>query len=152
VTSGSPTPEPVTSSLDDAIRTAPVKQIHSLLILICQKHESARKLASSRLLAPMESSTGRKRKAFEKCKHCGVDYSVLSNEKGDCMYHPGKLGPPRATKLLRTVPNFEIQGRRKRTSKVTIGLIMTSLVMDVYTISLMIQRTKTVSNGPAVRG
>ena len=89
LTSGSPTPEPIASSLEDAIETAPVAQLQSLLTFICQKNEVARQIASSRLLAPLESAVGQKRKAFEKCKNCDEEYNVLQNEKGVCEYHPG---------------------------------------------------------------
>jgi hypothetical protein len=102
VTSGSPTPEPVASSLDDAIKAASVAQLQSLLIFICQKHEPAKKIASSRLLAPLESGTGQKRKAFEKCKNCGEEYNVLDNMKGFCEYHSGKSlrGPEQQYSVL----------------------------------------------------
>ena len=99
-TSGSPTPEPVATSLDEFIKTAPVEQIRSLLTFICQKHESGRKLASGRLLAPLDSDTGRKRKAFEKCKNCDEEYNVTTNYKGDCVYHPGKLDQNGTAQIL----------------------------------------------------
>lgn len=88
-------PEPVASSLNAAIKDAPVSQLREVLTYICDHNDFARKYADSCLLTPISGNgeaadNGRKRKRFEKCKNCSMEFSVLANEKGDCVFHPGK--------------------------------------------------------------
>ena len=84
-------PEVDTSSLKEAIQTASVARIRSLLTLICKTNELAEEIANDSLLASMEDSLDKKRKKFENCKNCGEEYDVEQNDKGDCVYRSGKF-------------------------------------------------------------
>lgn len=88
-TSGSPTPEPKATTLEDAIRGASERKIRMLLTSVCRDNLDAARLVSSYLLQPIAHAPGLKRKAFEQCKHCETEYNVGDNAKGDCSYHTG---------------------------------------------------------------
>ncbi|KAK3699475.1 hypothetical protein LTR37_016432 [Vermiconidia calcicola] len=87
VTSGSPTPEPQESSLEEAILSAPLWRVQRLLIDICKINDYARAYAAGSLHSDMID--GKKRKKSEMCKHCGKEYEVEHNQKGGCKYHSG---------------------------------------------------------------
>lgn len=89
--SGSPTPAPVEASLEDAVKAAPPDTVQRVLLEVCRQSEEARHIATGQLLTALApSAQGRKRKRYEMCKHCGQEYDVERNEKGDCVYHSGK--------------------------------------------------------------
>lgn len=85
---GSPSPAPEETSLDAAINDLSNESRTSLLQDICREIKGAEALTSSRLLAPIEGSTA-KRKAYETCKHCRQEYAVIQNHNKACRYHPG---------------------------------------------------------------
>lgn len=82
--------DPVSASLDEAIQSAPVSELRSLLKSICKKHDVARNMASVRLLAPAANGSANKRKAYEVCSQCGEDYLVEANVVGKCTFHQGE--------------------------------------------------------------
>ena len=89
---GSPSPKPVESSLKDAIDTAPPVELRSLMWFMCRDIDAARRMATTKLLTPIERHdwAGKKRKAYETCKNCGEDYHVSHNEDWVCVHHSGK--------------------------------------------------------------
>ncbi|EME80081.1 uncharacterized protein MYCFIDRAFT_77864, partial [Pseudocercospora fijiensis CIRAD86] len=82
-------PVPMNATLADAISTAPETKIRALLQHIVSEIPAANAIASRKLLAST-TTTGVKRKAYEKCKNCGDDYDVSQNYKGACFYHEGE--------------------------------------------------------------
>ncbi|KIW31559.1 uncharacterized protein PV07_03196 [Cladophialophora immunda] len=89
----------VEHTLEDAIRSASLARLRTVLLQMCSDNAVCRHLASKALLvaAPAlapEPKTGMKRlrKAYEMCSQCGTEYEVEENErvKGLCVYHPGE--------------------------------------------------------------
>lgn len=91
--SGTPQIQYIDKSLKEAIHTAPLAQLRLLLTNICSKNELAAQLASSHLLVPAQGRLSQKRKAFEKCKNCGMDYNIVTDADKRCIYHPGWSAP-----------------------------------------------------------
>lgn len=88
-TYGAPSPPLEETSLEATINDLSVESRTSLLQDIGRQVKDAEALASSRLLAPIDGSTG-KRKAFETCKHCKQEHAVTENHIKACRYHPGQ--------------------------------------------------------------
>ncbi|KAK4540252.1 hypothetical protein LTR36_009657 [Oleoguttula mirabilis] len=96
LTSGSPSPEPVETSLGAAIRSASHAQLVSIMLELCKgskSNASTSEIVGLRLLTPIKPTPsqpmqGRKRKRLETCKHCHEEYDIITNAKGDCVYHP----------------------------------------------------------------
>ena len=88
LTSGSPTPQPIESPLQDAIGTASPEVLRTVLQRLCSDSKNAEALAKSMLLDSMPE--GKQRKTYESCKNCKIEYDVTGNQKGGCVYHPGK--------------------------------------------------------------
>lgn len=84
-----PSTVPSESSLEEAIRAAPQKQLALLLSQLVQTSEQSRVTACKFLLAPIDGSPSKKRKVNEVCRQCGEDYDVRGNDIGSCTYHPG---------------------------------------------------------------
>ena len=79
VDTSEPSPEPVESTLEHAINTAPLAELRALVKHLIRAQPVAKDLASRHLLAPIAGSVSRKRKAFEKCVNCEEDYRVTDN-------------------------------------------------------------------------
>lgn len=92
-------------TLEDAIATATASRLRTVLLQLCQESFLCRDLASKALLLGYDANTSifsgaasknRKRKAYEVCENCGLEYSVEGNEganalgEGTCVYHPGE--------------------------------------------------------------
>jgi hypothetical protein len=83
------TPEPVESSLEAAISTAPVEEMCAMVKDLIRAHANIKEAVLKRLLKPTSGSDSRKREAFETCLHCGKDYGVADNIEGSCVHHEG---------------------------------------------------------------
>ena len=84
-----PSPDPVETTLEDAVNTAPIKEIRQLLNDLVRTNSAVQEVVAKRLTAPISGRGNRKRKAYETCVHCDEEYQVTKNEEGDCIYHPG---------------------------------------------------------------
>ena len=91
LTSGSPSPEPVASSVHEAIDSVDPEKLRVVLHQLCTTNKAAEVIVTTKLLDAL--SNGTLRKAYEKCKHCKAEFNVLINEKGACVYHPGMSKP-----------------------------------------------------------
>lgn len=85
------TPELNGSALDRAIATASVDLLRQTLSAICEVNEDARQLVEKKLL--LAPPSGDKRKAYEQCRNCDVEFEVMHNSKGDCIHHRGESCP-----------------------------------------------------------
>ena len=116
------TPEPVASTLEEAIRLAPPGQLRSILNFLCEKNDFAKGFTSACLIYQPNNDSGRKRKVFAQCKTCGVEYDVVAsageNCIADCRYHPGKTFPTPLWPC--SSPNskvsYRVQGRKSSAS------------------------------------
>jgi len=81
-------PEPVESALHDAIQHANPDALRKILQQLCIRNDEAAALTRSTLMDNIDG--GRERERYETCKHCKAEYDVTKNEKGDCVYHPGR--------------------------------------------------------------
>lgn len=88
-------PEPIPATVVDAIHSATPGRIRTLLLEIVNTIPAAQSLAEQRLLLPLSEPTNGsaasslKRKAYESCKNCKVEFSVVDNHKSSCVYHEG---------------------------------------------------------------
>jgi hypothetical protein len=80
----------------EAIHTATADRRYTLLLEIVTALPAAKKLAEERLLLSISGSSqpSLKRKAYETCENCEVEYAVESNYKGACVYHEGTIPCP----------------------------------------------------------
>ena len=85
-----PSPEPVESSLDQAIDTAPDIELRALLKDLVRAQPAAKAIVNKRLLVSIAGSESRKRKAIETCRRYREDYRFTDNIEGCCSFHPGK--------------------------------------------------------------
>ncbi|USW57669.1 hypothetical protein Slin15195_G109880 [Septoria linicola] len=83
-------PDPIPATVVDAIHSATPGRIQTLLLEIVNTIPAAQSLAEQRLLLPLSEPTNGsapssiKRKAYETCKNCKVEFSVVENHKGAC--------------------------------------------------------------------
>ena len=89
----SPMPEePCEARVVDAIHTATLPRLQTLLISIIKSVPAANELAEKELLVAWEGQKpSLKRKRFETCKNCKEEYNTARNYKGSCVYHEGKF-------------------------------------------------------------
>jgi hypothetical protein len=82
---------------------------------------------------------------FAKCDHCGEEFDITENEKGDCIWHPG------LSIILRNggFPN-RIQGRRKLMTMTLYGMTSRSIGVILVTMK-MIPNLQMVLCGLVVR-
>ena len=84
--------EPYEGRLVDAIHTATLSRLQTLLINIIKAVPAANELAEKELLVPWYGhKTNLKRKKFETCKNCNEEYMTDGNYKGACVYHEGEF-------------------------------------------------------------
>ncbi|EAT82605.1 hypothetical protein HBH56_112270 [Parastagonospora nodorum] len=89
------------SVLHDAIDSATIDRLRTVLRAICTENTAAFKLACDHLLvvqgADGDTDTKRKRderlQRFEICEQCQEEYDVLDNPDDACVWHPGETEP-----------------------------------------------------------
>ena len=112
ITSGSPSPDSTETTLDQAILAGSQELVQRLLVDICARVPDAKAIAIATLLAPLPSvPSSCKRKFFEVCRNCKVEYNVTSNDKGDCVFHKGRTYLP--SMFIRADQQYRRQGRRR---------------------------------------
>jgi hypothetical protein len=86
------------SALFDAIDSATLDRVRTVLREVCAHNSEAFALASAKLLVQnREHPTDAKRKRdahqqrYEICVQCEEEYDILDNDEGACEWHPGKL-------------------------------------------------------------
>lgn len=97
VTSRSHTPPAEESTLEAAITDLSEDRKTKLLLDIVRNIEDAEAFASTRLLTPISTGGTAKRKVFEKCTTCGLEYAVAKNPDDACKYHSVRLLPDERT-------------------------------------------------------
>ena len=132
--------KPIPPLVTDAIATAPPKQLRLILTYLYESNERSRQVISERLIVGGENHLGRKRKAYEKCMNCDMDFHVLQNERGDCVYHEGMLFVSNFTSLqdAQFAKQSDLQVRRRWTTSRIAGMITIPIAMASLSISSMI--------------
>ena len=152
-----PSPDPVETSLENAINTTPMKEIRQLLIDLVRTQSAVQEAVAKRLTAPIPGPGNRKRKAYETCVHCDEEYQVTENEEGDCIYHPGMsigkdyvaycltYGWQASGKLTTNTPSGQIQ--------TTIGrnLTRSSFRRHIYGTAVPSEATRMLASLPGMR-
>lgn len=96
------------SVLHNAIDSATIDRLRTVLRAICTENPAAFKLACDNLLvvqgADGNTDTKRKRdeplQRFETCEQCKEEYDVLDNPDDACVWHPGKHYARKCSLLL----------------------------------------------------
>jgi hypothetical protein len=78
--------------VEEAIEAAPDKRLRFVLLALIRKQPAAKDFMSRHLTLPITGAKNKKRKAYEVCANCDMDYYVAGNGKGICTYHVGKCG------------------------------------------------------------
>lgn len=95
-----PTTMPPTSSqLNEAIDSATLSRLQTILHSICADSKEASELVSKALFVQDDISTSRKRKAddedsslrYEICVQCEQEFDTTHNYEFSCQWHEGKI-------------------------------------------------------------
>jgi hypothetical protein len=101
---------PTSSQLNEAIDSATLARLRTVLRSICAESEEASKLVSKALFV-QDAGASRKRKAgakdstlrHEVCVQCKQEYDTTTNDKYSCQWHEGRI---RIRVLLTSAPAY----------------------------------------------
>ncbi|GIZ49171.1 hypothetical protein CKM354_001220600 [Cercospora kikuchii] len=87
------------NDIDEAIEMASPRALRKLLRMMVHSQQSSMDLATAYLMpapmlthsgmAPVSGKSSRKRKMYETCQHCRMDFEPGNNREERCSYHPG---------------------------------------------------------------
>lgn len=88
------------NDIDEAIEMASPRALRKLLRMMVHSQQSSMDLATAYLMpapmlthsgmAPVSGKLSRKRKMYETCQHCRMEFEPGNNREERCSYHPGQ--------------------------------------------------------------